>query len=525
MKQRTGSKISLLTKALPGVLGSLTIFMSSVLPIWATPKITISYSKSYVKEVRSDIYDAIDKMEEMLDEQYVEAKEEIKQQIKDKNWDYEYTMQDFENQGNPYSGMDYTSIIAAYTTALEESSSGYFYDIPILSVKAYGEKVPGDTKRQYGRSVFSLMSANDIFSYCGLDIKDPELLERFNTRTQIINDVLDGSNLGQNIFVKTIEGVQSDDTNEEIYAAYIPTGLDDERNAIVHTALSLVGQIPYEWGGKPDGPEYDYSWWTFDEETGVQKGLDCSGFVQWVYMTVGYPSDVTTSLGFTGSIATDLEEISEDKLQPGDIGLMNETQSSMNHTGIYLGNGKWIHCASSAGTVVVNDGCFSYFRRAPIGTMVDGNTPKLYSFNRYTVKLQYTENISNGSSASDVYLLAKLMQHEAEGEGYNGWAAVGEVVMNRIKSDRFPNTVSEVVFEEGQFENFTEETAETIIPKSEIISCAAAVYAGQIRIFDNEDVLFFKNPMLTDDISASEKQDWGEYKWYCSVGHHAFYTE
>lgn len=499
--------------------------MSSVLPIWAKPKVTISYSKSYVKEVREDINTAIEKMETMLEEQYEKAKKEIKQEIKNRNWDYEYTMQDFENQGNPYANMDYTSVIAAYATILEESSDGLFYDVPILSVKAYGEKVPGDDKRQYGHTVFTLMSANDIFSFYGLDPENEDLKERFNTRMQIINDVLDGSNLGQNLFVKTIESVQSDDTSEEVYAAFIPEGLDEERNAIVHTALTLVGQIPYEWGGKPSGPEYDYSWWTFDEETGAQKGLDCSGFVQWVFMTVGYPSQVTDMLGFTGNIAEDLEPISEDELKPGDIGLMNETKSTMNHTGIYLGNGKWIHCSSSANTVVVNDGCFSYYRRAPVGSMVDGNTPTLYSFNRYTIKLQYTENSNTNSEANDVYLLARIMQHEAGGEGYNGWAAVGEVVMNRVKSTKFPDTVADVVYQNGQFENFTEEVAESITPKSEILSCAAAVYAGQIRIFDNENVLYFKNPMITDGISAATKEDWGTHKWYCSVGHHAFYTE
>lgn len=499
------------------------ISTSQVLPIWAKPKVTVSYSKSYIKEVRNDITDVIESMEEMLTKQYNNARDSVKKEIKANSWDYEYTMQSFDDQGNPYANMDYTSIVSAYTTILEDgNSSFYFYDLPILSVQTYEKDVPGDEERKYGEVEFSLMSANDLFSYFGMNPSDERLMEKFNTRTNLINDVLDGSNLGQNILVKTIENVQSEDTDEDTYSRYIPRGLDEERSAIIQTALTLVGQVPYQWGGKPDGPEYDHSWWTFNEETGTQKGLDCSGFVQWVFMTVGYPEEVTDLLSYTGNIVSNLEEINKDELEPGDIGLMNETQSSMNHTGIYLGNGKWIHCSSSDNTVVVNDGCFKYYRKAPEWNNVDAITPKMYIFNRYSVNVYYTEENEMQGREYDIYLLAKLMQHEAEGEGYNGWAAVGEVVMNRVKSNQFPNTVSEVVFAENQFEGF-KESVDTIIPKAEIISCAAAVYAGQVKILGNENVLFFRNPMITDGISASVEKDWGQYKWYCNIGHHAFY--
>lgn len=52
---------------------------------------------------------------------------------------------------------------------------------------------------------------------------------------------------------------------------------------------------------------------------------------------------------------------------------------------------------------------------------------------------------------SDDYLLGAIIQCEAEGEPYEGKLAVGSVVMNRVKSSYFPNTISGVVYQSGQF--------------------------------------------------------------------------
>lgn len=52
---------------------------------------------------------------------------------------------------------------------------------------------------------------------------------------------------------------------------------------------------------------------------------------------------------------------------------------------------------------------------------------------------------------SDAYLLGAIIQCEAEGEPYEGKLAVGSVVLNRVKSSYFPNTVSGVIYQGGQF--------------------------------------------------------------------------
>ena len=65
---------------------------------------------------------------------------------------------------------------------------------------------------------------------------------------------------------------------------------------------------------------------------------------------------------------------------------------------------------------------------------------------------------SSGSSASsgsntngNLYLLARLVYGEARGEPYKGQVAVAAVVLNRVKSSKFPNSVSGVIYQSGAF--------------------------------------------------------------------------
>ena len=58
---------------------------------------------------------------------------------------------------------------------------------------------------------------------------------------------------------------------------------------------------------------------------------------------------------------------------------------------------------------------------------------------------------SSGYSDADINLLAKLIYGEARGESYVGQVAVGAVVLNRIKSPSFPNTMSGVIYQRYAF--------------------------------------------------------------------------
>ncbi|MBQ8429308.1 MAG: spore cortex-lytic enzyme [Clostridia bacterium] len=57
----------------------------------------------------------------------------------------------------------------------------------------------------------------------------------------------------------------------------------------------------------------------------------------------------------------------------------------------------------------------------------------------------------NGFSSSEVYLLARTIYAEGRGEPYTGQVAIGAVVLNRVRSADFPNTISGVVYQKHAF--------------------------------------------------------------------------
>lgn len=63
------------------------------------------------------------------------------------------------------------------------------------------------------------------------------------------------------------------------------------------------------------------------------------------------------------------------------------------------------------------------------------------------------QNISYAatSNSSDIQLMARAINGEARGEPYEGQVAVGAVILNRVKSSKFPNTIAGVIYQPGAF--------------------------------------------------------------------------
>lgn len=59
---------------------------------------------------------------------------------------------------------------------------------------------------------------------------------------------------------------------------------------------------------------------------------------------------------------------------------------------------------------------------------------------------------STSSNTGNAYLLARLVYAESRGEPYVGQVAVAAVVLNRVKSSQFPNTISGVIYQRGAFD-------------------------------------------------------------------------
>lgn len=132
-----------------------------------------------------------------------------------------------------------------------------------------------------------------------------------------------------------------------------------------------------------------------------------------------------------------------------------------------------------------------------------------------------TENATY--SDEEVYLTAQLVHHEAHNQAYNGKVAVAEVVLNRVQSSLFPDKVNDVIFQNGQFSSLRR--LKNINPTELELRIAYNVLNGSLRVLNDKDVMYFRNPKITSGISASTKKDWGNLEYATYIGEHAFYSQ
>ena len=97
---------------------------------------------------------------------------------------------------------------------------------------------------------------------------------------------------------------------------------------------------------------------------------------------------------------------------------------------------------------------------------------------------QASQTVSAGSSSvisadsNDVAMLAALIECEAGGESYTGMVAVGAVVVNRVNSGSFPNSVSGVIYQSGQFTPVATGTFQSVLARGARSDCYAAAQAA-----------------------------------------------
>lgn len=152
----------------------------------------------------------------------------------------------------------------------------------------------------------------------------------------------------------------------------LPNSLPQERKDIVKNAGSLVGKVNYFWGGKSSAIGWDPAWGTMRRVTAEGSpssgtlrayGLDCSGFVSWVFLNSGMSGVGDGTIGQRDRSRI----VSESTVQAGDLAFL----PSYSHVGIVVGkdidgNILVIHCSSSANNVVVSTAQsvgFTVFRR------------------------------------------------------------------------------------------------------------------------------------------------------------------
>ena len=160
-------------------------------------------------------------------------------------------------------------------------------------------------------------------------------------------------------------------TEEEIskYLSSLPDDLSDERKAVIKFALSSVGKIPYYWGGKASAVSYEKNGFgrvvEADYKGRVLRGLDCSGWVQWVYWSA--IGDRLNGASSTATLIGEGQKIKRSELQPGDIVVRVGADSHVVMFLQWAGNGNMIviHENSGSNNVSVSEvtANYPYYRK------------------------------------------------------------------------------------------------------------------------------------------------------------------
>lgn len=149
---------------------------------------------------------------------------------------------------------------------------------------------------------------------------------------------------------------------EEIshYIDSLPEETADERIRLVRFALSSVGRVPYYWGGKANKPGYEGNDFGMraseaDYKGRILRGLDCSGWVQWVYWSA-LNDDLDGDSG-TGELIDKGKKIRRSELKPGDIIIKTGDESHVVMFLEWAENGKiiGIHESSEGNNVSVDE--------------------------------------------------------------------------------------------------------------------------------------------------------------------------
>ena len=117
----------------------------------------------------------------------------------------------------------------------------------------------------------------------------------------------------------------------------------------------------------------------------------------------------------------------------------------------------------------------------------------------------------------DLYWLSRVISAESRGESLYGQIAVGNVVLNRLASQEFPNTIKEVVFDTKHAVQFEPTANGTIYdePTAQSILAARLALSGTNAV---GDCLYFFNPSLSQGKWIRENRD-----YFTTIGCHRFY--
>ncbi len=472
-----------------------------------------------------NVLDAAALYEELVNTEYAAKIKQLEADIASHSWNYSYTMGTLLDKSDIYDGINMDEMVAALcmiagnntktnitmveTIFLGEEEQmtecfvpvkrqqykelpdgnyeedgicyicepGYYDTYVLLEDGSYQKGEPEyiePDKKQiiYADVTLRMYTAEELLERNGYQNGTYE--EELERRVRAIRQSgIDENLINQTVFVKSmLEESWITQEQKEILAGQL-SYTTTNRQSVAATAASLIGKVPYLWGGKSKKAGYDTSWWTYRDKK--QNGLDCSGFVQWVFRSAGFSEEVWEKLISTGEILRTCEEIEEADLCVGDLGLLNYGETT-NHVGIYAGDGYWIHCSSTTNTVVMDQFQFHvYMRVAEIDDEI-------------LQEMEEKPLESIAYSEEELQLLAQYVWKERRGEGVNGWIACAEQIKRQVERKE-ANDITEALKEAGvtaDSKEMTEELSEDVI---RITKMVLEGYTSILGDTDNEDVL------------------------------------
>lgn len=116
----------------------------------------------------------------------------------------------------------------------------------------------------------------------------------------------------------------------------------------------------------------------------------------------------------------------------------------------------------------------------------------------------------------ELLLLQKIVMAEAEGEPYEGKIAVTNVILNRLRSANFPDTIKEVIYQKSQFSPVHNGRLKRVTADEETIAAVNEALNGRKEVTD--DTYYFLSLKLASDLTIAKTKD--EAK---AIGNHTFY--
>ena len=388
----------------------------------------------------------------------------VEQIIADGNYNYEYSMQAVINHAQVSADYDVCYILSAYSVSMEQRGTTkagmesklrtvvsqmfpvtYVEKQTVVTVPAVDEESEATTETiTFVECTIHPFNQSVILSAFGIDPDAPYSQFNLTCGEAIVNM---SNALKMTLYGAIVGGNVPPITDAELLAILSQLECSPARMEIMRVALSLVGRVPYFWGGK-SAPGWNPDWntpklvtSTGSSSTGTIRpyGLDCSGFTHWVYKTA---LDIEINHG-TDAQWTKCEAITEAELLPGDMGWLHAPGSSTttNHILIYVGNfdgqQMWVHSAGGTGVVLNSPTYVSHYRRI-----------KDYDLETMAVP---NNSAAGVFTAEEIEWLTAMVYYESRGMDSYCRELTAQVAVNRVNSNKFPNTLREVLSAPGQY--------------------------------------------------------------------------